>query len=115
MELRSNEVKNGTFSINKTKQDHSYKVYWTYRLQLLDKKKRPIAAQTVLIKNQKNEIVAELKSDEKGWIQTELLSEEKKKAADLSDISYIVETAGQKRIIKLVKNTNDKMTIITHE
>src|SRR5690606_11756914 len=91
VEFRSNEVENGVFSINKTKQDHSYKVYWTYRLQLLNKKKQPLAAKTVLIKNQNNEIVAELISDAEGWIQTELLSEEKQKTADVSYLSYTVE------------------------
>ncbi|MCR6722546.1 MAG: hypothetical protein NVV59_20135 [Chitinophagaceae bacterium] len=55
--------------------------------------------------------MAELQSDENGWVQTELLSEEKSKTTESSFLSYTVETAGKKKTIKLVKNTDDKMTI----
>lgn len=115
VEFKSNEVKGGKFTINRTNQAHSYKVYWTYQLQLLDKMKKPLAGKKLVIRNSKNELVAELETDSNGRIKTELLSQEKQPDADPVNLSYTVDVSGTQKTIALTKNTNDKMTITTHE
>ncbi len=115
VEFHSNTVESGKFSISQTNQPHSYKVYWTYKLQLLNNKNRPVPHQQVLIRNSSNEIVARLTADADGWVATELLSEEKKPEGLPVALTYKVEVAGRVKQIQLTKNTSDKIKITQHD
>jgi len=115
VEFRSNTVEGNDFSIHETSQPHSYKIYWTYRLQLLGKNRKLVANQKVVVKNKDNELVSSLQTDKNGWVETELLSREKQSGSAAVSLSYTIEVAGRQKEISLTKNTTDKMTIITHE
>ena len=77
VEFRFNIVEGGKFLISKTDQPHSYKVYCTYRLQVLNGKDKPVSNQQVMVRNSNNEIVARLTADANRRAVTELLSEKK--------------------------------------
>lgn len=72
VEFRSNQVENGKFEIDATKQDHIYSVYWTLTILMTDEKSIPLKNAEVKIFNRNAEIVSKSKTDDSGVLTVEL-------------------------------------------
>lgn len=111
--FRSNQVEGTLFSIEKTKQDHSYQVYWNCNVQLSDKNGTPVTGEIVQLLDESGSVLEEKRSDPAGWAQWELLSEEQKKGEPLRRLRYQVKTGNQVRRLDL--NGNEIIKIIMAE
>lgn len=102
--FRSNQTEGALFNIEKTKQDHSYQVYWSCSIQLSDKSGTPVAREIVQLFDDSGRILEEKRTDSAGWVQWELLSEEQKKGESLRRLSYQVKAGGHVRRLDLIRN-----------
>jgi hypothetical protein len=72
IKFRSNNVEGQKFSLSVTDQDHSYSVYWTLNVKVMDAKNLPVRNADITILNRNNEIAFRSKTNELGKIAAEL-------------------------------------------
>lgn len=73
IDFRSDEIIGSEFGIDATSQNHNYSVYWTLKINVVDKKENPVGDAVVKIFNKNGEVVATLKTQPDGTIKDELL------------------------------------------
>ena len=105
IEFRSNVFRNTDFAIEATEQNHSYKVYWTLTLTVLDREGKPLAGTEAVIKNKSGQEVYRASTDSKGILSAELIEYEVSGGRKETSAPYTVETAGQTESVNLNKNT----------
>lgn len=104
VEFRSNDIKGAKFDIQATDQDHSYSVYWTLHLKVIDAMKNLVKNADVTIRDKTNAVILQTKTDEDGRLETELPEytvdgKEKKFSSP-----YIISLAGCEKKVELNKN-----------
>jgi hypothetical protein len=73
IEFRSNEIVGGQFDLDITNQQHSYSVFWTYSLHLVDEKGLPVKNEQVTILDRNKALVTETKTGKDGSLSVELM------------------------------------------
>ena len=71
--FRSNEIIGSEFDIDITAQDHEYSVYWTLKVNVVDKNGNPVSGDNVKIFNKDGEEVATLRTMGNGSIEDDLM------------------------------------------
>ena len=109
--FRSNRIEGKKFELDVTTQNHSYAVYWTLKMKLVNPAHQPIANREVLIYDKNKAIAYSGVSDKTGFLKTELLQysvggNQKKLASP-----YTISIGRYRRKINLENNTNITCTI----
>lgn len=73
IEFRSNKVLGGKFEIDATNQDHSYSVYWTLKMKVVDTSGALVKNTDIIIYDQSGSAVCNVKTNNNGEAITELL------------------------------------------
>jgi len=85
IEFRSNEFEGMDFNIDATDQHHSYSIYWTMTLHVLDKKGNDLGGAEVSILDKNGEEVLSRLTDDEGSVSVEL----PEYMADDKEIAYM--------------------------
>ena len=72
IEFRSNEFEGLDFEIDATDQHHSYAVYWTLKVNVIDRQGKEISGVKVSIRDKNGEEVFNQQTDENGYVSVEL-------------------------------------------
>ena len=104
VEFRSNDIRGAKFEVAATDQDHSYTVYWTLHVKVIDAKRDPVKNAEVNIRDKNNTVVLQTKTDENGKLQTEL----QEYAVDGKEKKYLspytISLSGCEKKVELNKN-----------
>lgn len=107
----SNDFRGIDFGIDETDQKHSYSVFWTLRLNLMDKSGRPLGNSEVVISDRNGKEVVRQKTDNKGYLEAEL-AEYIKEGNLITYFSPYRINSGKKKIeIELRKNTETNFIV----
>ena len=109
IEFRSNEFEGLDFGIDATNQQHSYAVYWTMAVNVIDKKGKEVNGAKVVILNKNREEVLTQMTDSSGSVQVELpeYSVDGEQITYLSPYTILVNK--KKKEVSL--NTNQEITL----
>ncbi|HUU28247.1 MAG TPA: right-handed parallel beta-helix repeat-containing protein [archaeon] len=110
IEFRSNKFEGADFALEATDQDHSYKVYWTLTVNLVDQDSKPLADLEVVIADKNGQEAARGNTDQSGKFSTELLEYEVSGRQKTISSPYIVKAAGKEETVVLNKNTELTIT-----
>ena len=110
IEFRSNDIEGMEFDVDMTDQHHSYSVYWTLNVRVLNKKGEAVKDAEIQILNKNGKEVISRKADKTGFLSVELLeySVDGKEKAFLSPYTVI---AGKKKQ-KVHLNKNIEATLV---
>ncbi len=113
IEFRSNEFEGLDFNIDATDQHHSYTIYWTLTLNVINKKGERVASTLVSILDKNGEEVLSKRTDDFGSISVEL-PEYKVDDKEITDLSlYTVIVNNQQKEVSLFSNQELSITIST--
>ncbi len=104
IEFRSNMIKGADFEIDASGQDHSYTVYWTLEVFVLDKKGRHVAGEEVRILDGKGVEVFSKLTGEEGSIICELPEYSLASSERLSSSPYTIYVGKKSQQIDLSEN-----------
>lgn len=105
IQFRSNEIKGASFDLQITDQDHSYSVYWTLHLQVLDKKSKPRKDVVVRIADKNGNIVVSKKTDAEGKLSKELQEYSVDGSSKIFLSPYTLSAGKEKSQVQLNKNS----------
>ncbi|MBS1610605.1 MAG: hypothetical protein JSS70_17980 [Bacteroidetes bacterium] len=105
IEFRSNNIEGGKFSVAASDRDHTYSVYWTLTIRLVDKKGGVVKNAEVLIRDKNGVVVTRANTDENGEIKTELPEYSVNGKEKRYTSPYTVSVDDLKREVNLTKNT----------
>jgi len=105
IQFRSNDFFGFPFDIEVTNQQHSYSVYWTLKLKVLDNKSNPIKDAEVKILDKNNKIIASKKTDANGYLQEELLEYSVDGTKKIYSSPYTLMLRKRKKEVILNKNS----------
>ena len=111
IEFRSNTVSNGPVTFDVTPQQHSYSVYWTYKLTVSDKTGKPAKDQLVSILDKNNIEVAIKKTASDGSIQIELPQYEVDGSERIQHTPYTVKVGDRTKQVDLQSNIVEKIKL----
>ncbi|MEP7107568.1 MAG: hypothetical protein ABI760_06285 [Ferruginibacter sp.] len=104
IEFRSNDIRGAKFDIEATDQDHSYSVYWTLNVKVIDGKRRPVKNAEVIIHDKSNAVVLQTKTDENGKLLKELPEYAVNGKEKNYSSPYTISVAGFEKKVELKKN-----------
>lgn len=96
IEFRSNAVEGTDFMIERTDRDHSWSVFWTLTVRVIDKKGNPCEGEEVRIIDSRGEVAMNDKTDRNGIIKREL-PEYSARGSDKVQYSPYTVVAGKKK------------------
>ncbi|MBE9512379.1 MAG: hypothetical protein IMY71_16015, partial [Bacteroidetes bacterium] len=111
IEFRSNDIEGMEFDVDMTDQHHSYSVYWTLNVNVVNKKGEAVKDTEIRILNKNGKEVISRKADKNGYLSMELLeySVDSKEKTFLSPYTVI---AGKKKTeVQLNKNSETTLVI----
>ena len=111
VEFRSNVVEGEKFEIDATEQDHSYSVYWTLTVQVIDAKGNPSENADVIIHDKSGTVALQTKTDSKGEVTTELLQYQVSGKDKNIASPYTIEVDGVTNEVDLSGNTKIVFTL----
>ncbi len=106
IQFRSNEFRGFPFDIDATDQQHSYSVYWTLNLKVLDKNSNPVKDAEVRIMDKDNKIIASKKTDATGSLSEELLEYSVDGEKKIFSAPYSLVVGKNKKQVALNKNSD---------
>jgi hypothetical protein len=59
IEFRSNDIRGAKFEVMATDQNHSYSVYWTLNVKVVDAEKKPVKNAEIIIRDNNNAVVVQ--------------------------------------------------------
>jgi len=110
IDFRSNTFVNTELGFDKVDLDHSYTVYWTLDVKVVDKKGNPVAGADVKIFDVNGLEVSSSISSETGLISKELPEFSMKGSVKTSLAPYSVKVGKKSEVIKL--NQNSELTLV---
>ncbi len=111
IEFRSNIFVDTEFGIDKVDQDHSYSVYWTLDVQVVDKKENPVKGVEVIILDRNAKEVSRHLSSEEGLVSLELPEYSMNGSHKEVLAPYTIKAGKQSKAIALDQNTGLTMRI----
>jgi hypothetical protein len=110
IEFRSNEIVGGQFDLDVTDQQHSYTVYWTYSLLVVDENGKPVKNAQVKILD-KNKSVAVLQKGEDGLLRVELPEYSAEGKEETWKAPYTVQVGNVTKEVRLNQNTESSLVL----
>jgi hypothetical protein len=110
-EFRSNILTGLEFGIDATEQHHDYSVYWTLKINLLDKTGNPLKDTEIVVADRNGKEVVRKKSGNEGSISVELPEYSVDGAAKTYISPYTV-MAGKKKMKSELKNNSEINLVI---
>ena len=104
IQFRSNEFQGIPFEMDVTDQDHSYSVYWTLNVKVLDKNSNPVNDADIRILDKDRKIIAAKKTDANGYLKEELLEYSVDGPKKMYSSPYTLITGKVKKEVTLNKN-----------
>jgi|WetSurMetagenome_2_1015567.scaffolds.fasta_scaffold00336_2 hypothetical protein len=102
--FESNNIVGDSFGIDATDQSHSYSVYWTLKVKVVDKNGKEIKGATVKIQDKSGKEVVQMKTTDNGIIGVQLLEYSFSGAERKYSSPYKVIVGKTKQVINLDKN-----------
>ena len=102
--FRSNTIVNDTFAIDKSKQQHSYSVYWKLTVNISDRKGKPVPGGEIMISGGNGQITRK-KSDEEGRLEIDLCAYTVDGERKIVYTPYTVQIGKEKKQVVLNKDT----------
>ena len=102
--FRSNTIVNDTFAIDKSKQQHSYSVYWKLTVNISDRKGKPVPGAEIMISGGNGQITRK-KSDEEGRLEIDLCAYTVDGERKIVYTPYTVQIGKEKKQVVLNKDT----------
>ncbi|HET9487924.1 MAG TPA: hypothetical protein VFO54_10830 [Chryseosolibacter sp.] len=112
IEFRSNEITGSPFVLDLTGEDHSFSVYWTLRVHVVDKKGRAIENAEVIMKDRNGTTVHSGLTGVDGEISRELLEYAVDGSHKTIHSPYTVEVGRSRE--KIALNKNRDLTVVTN-
>ncbi len=109
--FRSNNFTNIQMGFDQTKSKHSYSVYWTLQVQLVDKKGNPIVGQEVELLDFGGDVVHDLQSDDNGMVVVELPAYRMEGQQVVRWAPYTVRVGKKSKRVDLDQNTELTMKL----
>lgn len=110
IEFRSNEIIGAPFRIDATDHPHTYSVYWTLEVNVVDRKQNAKTGVLVQILDKNNKSVFSGTTDDKGRIEVELLESTQTETGRVDSSTYTVIVGKKKHSVTLTKNTSLTVT-----
>jgi hypothetical protein len=105
VEFRSNVVEGGEFDIDAPDQNHSYSVYWTLKVNVVNANGVPVKNKNVTIRDKSGSVALQLKTNSDGEVTTELLQYHVNgKEKDIAT-PHTIEVDGINNKVELIGNT----------
>lgn len=111
VEFRSNIFEAFDFGVDATDQMHSYSVWWTLKVNVVDEDGQPVAGIDIKILDQGGKEVTVQQVNEKGIIQVELMEYSVNGKERLTLAPYMIVVGNKKTAVCLTENTEIKITI----
>ncbi len=105
IQFRSNEFRGFPFDIDVTDQHHSYSVYWTLNVKVLDKNSNPLRGADVRIMDKNKKMIDSKKTDANGYLKEELLEYSVDGPKKIYSSPYTLMTGKMKKEVILNKNS----------
>ncbi|MBN2289628.1 MAG: hypothetical protein JXQ83_09880 [Candidatus Glassbacteria bacterium] len=105
IEFRSNVFEGSDFAVEATGQDHSYSVFWTLTVEVLDRAGNPLADEQVVVTDNAGSEVATGKTDGAGEFAAELIEYQAAGSERACRTPYTVAAAGMVQEANLDRNT----------
>ena len=105
IQFRSNEFQGFPFDMDVTDQHHSYSVYWTLNVKVLDKNSNPLRGAEVRIMDKDKKMIVSKKIDANGYLKEELLEYSVDGPKKMYTSPYTLVTGKIKKEVTLNKNS----------
>ena len=105
IEFRSNTIENADLEFEMEGDEHSYSVFWTLKINIIDKNKNPVAGVDVSIFDKNGLKVNTLKSSDAGLVTLELPQYLVKGSKKIEYTPYTVKVKKRKKVISLNQNS----------
>lgn len=109
VKLRSNKVVGQSFSIQATRQNHTYAVYWTLTVKVEDNQGSPIAGTLVSVSDKTGKEVASQTTDAQGMVAMELPQYSHQGTTEEFATPYAVQALNRTELVDL--NENKTITV----
>lgn len=110
VQFRSNNIEGGKMEIEATDQDHSYSVYWTLKVNVVDKDGNTVGGAEVQILDKDGKEILKKKADDAGCVSEELMEYDYRDHKKSFKSPYKIVTGNNKKTITL--DQNEEITMI---
>jgi len=105
----------GKFDMDITDQRHSYTVYWTYSLTIIDENGKPVKNEQVKILDKNNSIAVQQKTGEDGQLSVELPEYSADGKEKTWKAPYTVRAGNVTEEVRLNRNTKSSLMLKARE
>jgi len=113
IEFRSNEIVGSSFDVDRTDEDHSFSVYWSLAINVLNKTGKPLSNAQVIVRDKNNRIAYSSRTDKEGSLKLELPEYSVEGPFKIMYAPYTAEVGKTKMRVTL--NKNSSVNLVTQQ